>query len=302
MKSRLCILFLFIMSFPECWMQIAECGSLKSEIQNLKSKISRGEAIKLFTDANEKYLQASRSIVAKDNEEAEQRLKDAALQYEMILLTGFKHGQIYYNLGNTYYRQGELGKAILNYRRAQRLMPRSADLEANLKLVKNSTEDKELYGETPVVIKRIFFWFFLLSQNELIILSVSLYTALMTLFFTLIIFKYSWLKRIIIGFSVSLFIAVVSVGIKTYVECCISHGVIVTSKCQVRYGPGDEYEPKFEIHDGAECIIEDKKGDWYRVYVYVGVKQDTGTKTGSEEKVSKEIRKGWLQKKNVGII
>ncbi len=302
MKARLCILFLFLISFSECWMQIADCGLLKSEIRNPKSEISRNEAIKLFTDANEKYLQASKSIVAKDNREAEQKLKDAALQYEMILLSGFKHGQIYYNLGNTYYRQGELGKAILNYRRAQRFIPRNADLETNLKLVKNSTEDKELSGETPVVIRRIFFWFFLLNHNELIILAVSLYVVLMTLLFFLIILKYSWLKRMIIGFSVSLFIAVVSIGIKTYVERGISHGVIVTSKCQVRYGPGDEYEPKFEIHDGAECIIEGEKGGWYRVYVYVGVKQDTGTKTGSEEKVSKEIRKGWLQKKNVDII
>ena len=302
MKARLCILFLFIISFSECWMQIADCGLLKSEIRNPKSEMSRDAAIKLFTDANEKYLQASKLIAARNNQEAEQKLKDAALQYEIILLNGYKNGQIYYNLGNTYYRQGELGKSILNFRRAQRLMPRNADLDANLRLVKSSTEDKEVSSEVPVVIRRILFWFFLLNQNELIILAVSLYVVLMMLLFFLIILKYSWLKRIIIGFSTGLFIAVVSLGVKGYMEHAVSHGVIITSKCQVRYGPGEEYEPKFEIHDGAECVIEGEKDNWYRVYVYVGVKQDTRSKTSGEEKVGKEIRIGWLPKKNVDII
>jgi tetratricopeptide (TPR) repeat protein len=310
MKARLSILFLFIIPVLNCGLQIVECGSSKSEIQNLsstsigdpKSNISRDEAIKLFTDANEKYLQAAKNIAAKNNQEAELKLKEAASQYETILTHGFEHGQIYYNLGNTYYRKGELGRAILNYRKAQRLIPRNADLHANLRLAKNSTEDKELPNEIPVVIRRMFFWFFLLSVNELIVVAVSLYVVFMTLVFFLIILKYGWLKRFTIGFAVGVFIAVVSVGIKIYREQGVNHGVITTTKCQVRYGPGEEYEPKFEIHDGAECLIEGEKDDWYNVYVYVGVKQEAGSKPGAEEKVNKEVRKGWLQKKDVGVI
>jgi hypothetical protein len=129
-----------------------------------------------------------------------------------------------------------------------------------------------------------------------------MYVILMILLCLMIILKYPWLKRIIIGFSAGLFIAVVSLGIKLYEEHGVNQGVIVTEKCQVRYGPGDEYEPKFEIHSGAECIIEGEKDDWYRVYVNIGVKQDTGSKTGVEEKMSNDIRRGWLQKKYVDII
>ncbi|HHT9137583.1 MAG TPA: tetratricopeptide repeat protein [Candidatus Wunengus sp. YC60] len=310
MKIRFIALFFFIIPLLNCGMRIVECGSSKSEIQNLpstqtgdpKSEISKDEAIKLFTDANEKYLQAAKCIAARNNQEAELKLKEAASQYETILTHGFGHGQIYYNLGNTYYRKGELGRAILNYRKAQRLIPRNADLNANLRLAKNSTEDKELPNETPVVVRRIFFWFFLLNGNELILLAVSLYVVLMLLLFFLIVLKYSWLKRFMIGFSVGLFVAVVSLGIKIYEEQGVSRGVVTASKCQVRYGPGEEYEPKFEIHDGAECLIEGEKDDWYNVYVFVGVKQDAESKTGTEEKVAKEVRKGWLQKKDVGVI
>ncbi|MCR4319495.1 MAG: hypothetical protein NUV74_04045, partial [Candidatus Brocadiaceae bacterium] len=149
------VLFLLIILFLGCGMRDAYCGSSKSKILNLsstsigdqKSNIPRDEAIKLFTDANEKYLQAAKNIAARNNQEAELKLKEAASQYETILTHGFEHGQIYYNLGNTYYRKGELGRAILNYRKAQRLIPRNADLNANLRLAKNSTEDKELPNE-----------------------------------------------------------------------------------------------------------------------------------------------------------
>jgi len=295
MKMRLFILFSLIISFLYCGIRIADCESLKSEM-------TRDEAVKLFADANEKYSQATKFIAAKNIQEANQKLREAALRYEAVLAKGFKNGQIYYNLGNTYYRQGELGKAILNYLRAKRLMPRNEDLDANLRLAKNSAEDRELSHEAPDVVRRIFFWFFSLNQNELIITAVSIYVVLMMLLLSFIILKYSWLKRIIIGFSAGLFITVVSLGIKISVEEGVNRGVIVTSKCQVRYGPGEEYEPKFEIHNGAECVIEDEKDDWYRVYVHIGVKQDTGSKTNTEEKLGNEVRRGWLQKKNVDVI
>src|SRR3990167_1234739 len=215
MELRFVAIFFFIITFLNCGMRIVECGMPKSETQNLsstqigdpKSKISRDEAIKIFTNANENYLQAAKCIAAKNNQEADQKLKEAATQYETILANGFEHGQIYYNLGNTYYRRGEVGNAVLNYRKAQRLMPRNADLDANLKLVKNSIEDKELPNEIPVVLRRTFFWFFLLNGRELIVAAVSLYVVFMTLVFFLIILKYGWLRRLMIGFSAGLFIA-----------------------------------------------------------------------------------------------
>lgn len=289
MKVRFIALFFFLLSF-----------FIYEEL--FASALSRDGAIKLFTDANENYQQAAKLIAAKNNQEADKKLHDAALQYEKILANGFKHGQIYYNLGNTYYRQGALGKAIVSYRKAQRLMPRNADIDANLKLVKSAIEDKELVHETPVVIQRIFFWLFLLNQNELILTAVSLYAVLMVFILSFIILKYPWFKRIIIGVTFGLCIVVVSLGIKIYREQGIHRGVIVVKKCQILYGPGKEYEPKFEIHDGAECIVEDEKDGWYRVYMYVGVKQDTESKAGMEEKASKELRRGWLQKGNVDII
>jgi len=299
MRLRLLLLMLLAILSLNFVMRAAHCSPEWLELGSAKPNVSKDDAIGLFTDANEKYTQAAKLSSTKDSLEATQLVQEAALQYETILASGFKHGQVYYNLGNVYYRQGKLGKSILNYRRAQRLMPRNADIGVNLSMVKTTTEDKELSPEISPVVQKMFFWFFMLNQNELTVVAMSLYVALMILITIFIFFKFSWCRGVVIGFSAGLFIALVSLGIKIYHEEGVTCGVVVT-KCQVRYGPGGEYEPKFEIHDGAECVIEGEKNDWYRVYVNVGVKEMAGSKTSGDEKAnSKEVRSGWLRKGEV---
>ncbi len=57
---------------------------------------------------------------------------DEAIQYyEAILREGSGSGAVLYNLGNSYFKKKMLGKAVLNYERARRLIPRDSDLESN---------------------------------------------------------------------------------------------------------------------------------------------------------------------------
>ena len=79
--------------------------------------------------------------VANQHYEAGQYSEAAAI-YETILASGLHHSSVYYNLGNAYFKQGDLGRAILNYRRAQRLDPRDADVTANLSIARTQTVDK----------------------------------------------------------------------------------------------------------------------------------------------------------------
>ena len=50
--------------------------------------------------------------------------------------------QLYYNLGNAYFRDNQLGKAILNYERAHLLDPGDGDIRHNLRFANNRTEDR----------------------------------------------------------------------------------------------------------------------------------------------------------------
>ena len=94
-------------------------------------------AAELMTDANERYSRGEYS--------------EAVQQYESLIGDGFRDSALYYNLGNAYSQQEDLGRAILNYLRAARLSPRDPDINANLVLVRSQTVDNlQVEGDSLV--------------------------------------------------------------------------------------------------------------------------------------------------------
>ena len=111
MKSRKIILGVLLAgSMGVCFVGRAPAASTGS--------ISDAEALSGFTAAAAAYR-------AEDYDKA-------AAAYEEVLRGGKESGALYYNLGNSYFKKGSLGKAVLNYERARRLVPRDGDLNFNL--------------------------------------------------------------------------------------------------------------------------------------------------------------------------
>jgi len=91
----------------------------------------------LISDAGalSKFMTAAAAYKAEDHDKA-------AAAYEAILRGGKESGALYYNLGNSYFKKGSLGKAILNYERARRLIPRDGDLNFNLAYARQLVEQR----------------------------------------------------------------------------------------------------------------------------------------------------------------
>jgi len=85
------------------------------------SAATNPELNKLFQAANAAYQKES--------------YLTAISSYEQILKQNYESGNLYYNLGNSYYKSGQFGMAILYYEKAHQLIPYDADLQANLKYV-----------------------------------------------------------------------------------------------------------------------------------------------------------------------
>ena len=68
--------------------------------------------------------------------------KKAIESYEQLVKDGYVSSELFYNLGNSYYRNNQLGKAIYNYERAKKLDPNDDDIRNNLKLAYSKTIDK----------------------------------------------------------------------------------------------------------------------------------------------------------------
>jgi tetratricopeptide (TPR) repeat protein len=95
---------------------------------------SSKQSQELFDEAN-KIFRRALDLSKTDPERARALFDESLLRYETLLSRGqIVNGRLYYNLGNIHYMRGELGYAILNYRRAQRLIPADRLLLTNLKV------------------------------------------------------------------------------------------------------------------------------------------------------------------------
>jgi tetratricopeptide (TPR) repeat protein len=258
-------------------------------------EITREEAIDIFFKANEEYNAAQKEMAAKKEKEALEKFTHAAQLYEKLLESNFISGQIYYNLGNAYYRQGMSGRAILHYRKAEKLLPRNADIKTNIGLLKSDFKDKEAMRQAPEILKIAYFWYFFLNLNEITNITIYMYLAFMASILSVIVIRLQWFKRISIIMASCLLVLTISLGLKAHNQYSIERGVVIADECKIRYGPGEEYEPKFEIHEGAEVKIEDERNKWYKVYVYVDVESIRDEK----HKKDIEFKKGWIPKANV---
>ena len=75
--------------------------------------------------------------------------------YEKVLASGVESGNLYFNLGNSYYKQGDYGKARLNYERAMQFIPRDSDLQYNYQFLMSFIKEKEYDKENFA--KKLFF-------------------------------------------------------------------------------------------------------------------------------------------------
>ena len=106
------------------------------------------DVTRLFVKAQERYDQARTP---------EDFLASAALFRKILAEKNYRNGSVLYNLGNAYYRGGELGRAIAAYREAQRYLPGNDYLDANLRQALSRRVDK-FPEPSRTLVDHILFW------------------------------------------------------------------------------------------------------------------------------------------------
>lgn len=230
MKKLLFILLLFITSIA--W---AETEKTANE---------------LFFDANKYYSDAM--------------YEEAARVYEMLLSEGIKTGSLYYNLGNTYFRLGRMGKAMVNYERAKRLMPDDEDIISNYFFVKSALGVKDIeqkyrwYEKIYLAIINIFSiktWFFMASVS-FVVLCIVLGIGILKYPYRKITAAVSAVIGVIVLLSLILFYRSYSEQIGT------ATGIIISPKAEVRYSPSYSGVVAFKLQEGMKAQIIRKENDW----------------------------------------
>lgn len=208
----------------------------------------------------------------------ERKFPEAAAQYESILVGGLASPAVYFNLGNARFKSGEIGQAIVAYRRAAQLTPRDPDVKANLQFARNQVQGPTL---RPTRLQRAFG---LLSPNEWSTLAA---VALWLTFGLLALAQFRpalrtslrWLTVTSGGAALALGICLLSAVKLNSTRNLI---VVTARDVLVRNGPLDESQTAFAANDGAELRVLDRKDDWLQV--------TDGTR-----------RVGWLKRSEVSV-
>jgi tetratricopeptide (TPR) repeat protein len=213
------------------------------------------------------------------------RYDSAKVCYAEALATGQESAALYFNLGNAYFRTGDLGRAILYYLRAQRLEPADDDIRANLEFAKRYTSiQMEGVRLNPVSS----FFVTIVAPYNLHQLA-WLASMCFVLLCVVLIVRYGFGRRgalLRAAITVGVTLLVVSsllTPVKYNADYLTRRGVIVAEECTVRTGPSLSSETELEAVPGLIVEILDETGDFVNV-------------------LFENKRRGWIEKDLVAVI
>ena len=186
--------------------------------------------------------------------------------YEALLKKG-EAAEVYYNLGNSYYKADDIAKAILNYERALLLQPGNADVRANLEIARSKTIDK------VIPVPEIFFvaW----TKSLINSLSVNAWAKLGIVFFIFLLVSFSlfffskqiiWKKSGFIAGIIFLFFVVLCNVFASQQKRELTNrndAIILSPSVTVRSTPSESGTSLFVLHEGHKVEIKDNSmRDW----------------------------------------
>ena len=210
-----------------------------------------------------------RSLFYKANSLYEKReYEKASEEYTKILDIDTESGPLYYNIGNTLFKMGKTGHAILAYKKAERLMPGDSDLKSNLSYAQSLTEDSALQAlplNKPA-------WFFKLpfrdyNLNTVAVILIILYLMLIAMVLAGII-NHILRNRIAILFYPVLIVFLLTLGaftIRYYDEEVLNHGIVIAKEAECKYEPIDKSNNYYTLKEGQEVLILDTRNGWRRI-------------------------------------
>ena len=233
------------------------------EIENAMKKNKHGRVSAMLV-LLALMIPAASHAVTKENADAEYtkgNYQQAIRDYEQLLQNGVS-AEIYYNLGNAYFRTDNITKAILNYERAHMLAPGDEDINFNLQFARSKTIDRITASD------EMFFVNWYQSLVTLTTVDRWAFTAVLSIVLVLVLLLVFLFAESItlrkMGFygAVVFLVLFILANVFAYQQKRMLEnrkGAIVTaSSVNVMKSPADKADTSFVLHEGTRVDITDK--------------------------------------------
>lgn len=187
---------------------------------------------------------------------------------------GFESSDLYYNLGNAYFRDNETAKAILNYERAQLIAPGDKDINSNLEFARTKIEDK-IVGVDTFFLQS---WFEsiqnLQSSNAWAKLSIVLFLLFIVSVAVFFFVNKLLVKKITFYAGIVSLTLVILVNIFSYRQKSKlinrNTAIIMAGSVSVTNSPDSNSKELFILHSGTKVNINKEDGNWLEIEIESG--------------------------------
>lgn len=199
--------------------------------------------------------------------------RNAAIAYEQ-LLQGERHSaELYYNLGNSYFKNGQIGLAVLNFEKALVLEPSMEDAEYNLNVAKARALDRIQSVPTFFLVNWVEGFGAIFSSNTwavmaLVFLSIAAAGALAWLLLGGALRRAGFTSLIVGGVFAVVSFLYSAAAYDTMVNS--TRGVVLKAATVVRQSPDASSGEAFTIHEGTGFEIVGRSGDWCDIVIADG--------------------------------
>jgi len=221
------------------------------------------------------FAQSADDLFIKANDEYKQEKYNEAIKtYDQIENLGVISSELYYNLGNCYYKLNKVAPSIYNYEKALLLNPLNEDAQNNLVFARRLTIDN--IEELPKSVFQKIDESFVkkLSYNEWAIISVSL-SIIGAVLFLLFYFSYTpSKKRLFFVTSILSFLLLIASSVFAIKEHSYSkanlQAIIFIQQTEIKNAPTSNSEVVFTLHEGTKVDVLDTVDNWKKIRIADG--------------------------------
>ena len=206
----------------------------------------------------------------------------AIAQFSAIVQTGVVNGRLYYNLGNAYLKNNELGPAILWYERALELMPGDPDLRFNMEYARSLSKDVPEESGSPLA-RILFFWNYQLGARDIKIAAIGFNLLVWLLIASWRITRRRGPARAAMVTAIPALVFALTALFNYALAARFQPAVILSEQVAVRAGLEESATELFVLHAGAKVRVVKQLEDHFQIRF-------------ADDKL------GWVPKDRIGII
>jgi tetratricopeptide (TPR) repeat protein len=225
-----------------------------------------GDSGALCREADSLFTQAGQSL-RQDPKQSRRLYAKAAASFSTAAVLDPANGKLLYNLANAHFLAGDLGRAILNYRRAEQFIPDDPNLRHNLAHARRQRLDAVGGPEAEQALRTLLFWHYDLPRATRTALFVTTYLLLWAFAIWRLYARRTEARwGLTICAAASLLLGG-SLAVDLTRPRRAREGVVISASTTARQGDGPAYQPAFTapLHAGAEFSQIESRNAWRHI-------------------------------------